>query len=135
MYYSLQGETTPVYEKDDDGNVVYYTDKDGNQIPMTTGETETEYETPVEMMASISFSSGEAEAKEYGIDTGAYDSVMVTQLDAYPLSETSVIWKESEIVYKDDENTIPDEKSADFRVVAVKNSIAVSKYLLQRITK
>ncbi len=135
MHYALQGEETITYATDDDGNIIYYTDSDGNQIPLETGETEITYGTPVEMYASISFSSGEAEAKEYGLSVSDYDSVLITPLNTYPLTETSVIWVDSEIQYKDDSNTVPDEKSADFRVVAVKPSKYISKYLLRKITK
>ena len=43
MKYSLQGERVPVYETDENGNIIYYTDSDGNKIPMETDEYTTGY--------------------------------------------------------------------------------------------
>ncbi|MCD7724293.1 MAG: hypothetical protein LUI12_01850 [Clostridiales bacterium] len=133
MYYSLQGEETPVYETDDDGNIKYYIDDEGNEIPLETGETKIAYGKPVEMQASISFSSGEVEAQEYGLSVSDYDSTLITEKDAYPLTETSLIWYGEEPQYTDDDEVNP--KSATFQIVAVKPSIGISKYLLKRVTK
>ncbi len=135
MYYSLYEGENPIYETDSDGNIVYYTDSEGNQIPIETGETEKTYSTPETMYASISFSSGEAEAKEYGLSVSDYDSTLITEKDAYPLTETSIIWYQETPSYTDDDETTVDANSATFRVVAVKPSINVSRYLLKRITK
>ena len=53
MKYSLQDVKVPIYETDDDGNIIYYTDEDGNQIPLETGEHETGYSQPVSFFANI----------------------------------------------------------------------------------
>lgn len=135
MYYSLYEGETPIYETDDEGNVQYYTDSEGNQIPLETGETKKSYAEPVEMWASISFSGGEVEAKEYGLSVSDYDSTLIAEKDAYPLTETSVIWYGETPQYADDGETEVDANSATFRVVAVKPSIHISRYLLKRITK
>ena len=37
MKYSLQGERIPIYETDENGNIIYYEDSGGNKIPMETG--------------------------------------------------------------------------------------------------
>ena len=34
MKYSLQGERVPIYETDENGNIIYYEDSDGNKIPI-----------------------------------------------------------------------------------------------------
>lgn len=47
MKYSLQGERVPIYETDENGNIIYYEDSDGNKIPMETGEYTTGYSHPV----------------------------------------------------------------------------------------
>ena len=52
MKYSLQGERVPVYETDENGNIIYYTDSDGNKIPMETGEYTTGYSQPVSFFAN-----------------------------------------------------------------------------------
>ena len=43
LYYALQEKEIPVYEKDDEGNIIYYEDNEGNKIPIETGETELGY--------------------------------------------------------------------------------------------
>ena len=53
MKYSLQGERVPIYETDENGNIVYYTDSDGNKIPIETGEYTTGYSQPIPFLANI----------------------------------------------------------------------------------
>ena len=50
MFYSLQDDEIPIYESytDEEGNVIYITDDDGNKIE--TGETTIGYTKPVEFM-------------------------------------------------------------------------------------
>ena len=69
LYYALYDGEVPIYD--------YYEDEDGNRIPIDTGETTIGYENPVEFYGNISLSGGESEAKEFGIDVSAYDSVLV----------------------------------------------------------
>ena len=38
MMYSRRGQRVTVYEKDDDGNIKYYGDGDGNKIPLIADE-------------------------------------------------------------------------------------------------
>lgn len=135
MYYALQIGEVPVYQTDDDGNIMYYTDSEGNKIPLETGETELGYGEPVEFFGNIALSGGKSEAVEYGIDVSAYDATLIVDKNSIPLSETSLIWFESEVGYKDTEKTIVDPNSADYKVLEVKPSLNVSKYILGKITK
>lgn len=136
MKYSLQTTTkVPIYAKDSAGNTKYYTDSEGNKIPLETGEYEYAYSAPVSFYANISMGGGEAVAQEYGLSVSDFDATMVTELNAYPIEETSVLWYDSEVVYKDAEKTIPNAKKADFRIVAKKPSLNYMKYVLKRITK
>lgn len=135
MYYSLQGNKVPVYQTDMYGNIQYYTDADGNQIPLLTGEYKIGYGLPEEMKANIAFSSGEVEAKEFGLSVSDYDASIVTQHGAYPLTETTIIFYNEKPKYTDSTNTVIDEKSATFRIVAVKPSQYLDKYLLKKVTK
>ena len=64
MKYSLQGGRVPIYETDENGNIVYYTDSDGNQIPMETGEYTTGYSQPVSFFGNIAMSGGEVDFVE-----------------------------------------------------------------------
>ena len=67
MKYSLQDGRVPIYERDENGDIVYI-EVDGNKVPVETGEYETGYSAPVDFMGNISMSGGEAEAKEFGMD-------------------------------------------------------------------
>ncbi len=135
MKYSLQGERVPIYETDENGNVIYYTDSDGNKIPMETGEYTTGYSQPVSFFGNIAMSGGEVDSVEFGIDVSGYDATLVVDKGTIPIDETSIIWHTSEVVYKDTEKTIVDENTADYKVIAVKPSLNSTKYILGRITK
>ena len=135
MKYSLQGERVPIYETDENGNIVYYTDSDGNKIPIETGESTTGYSQPVSFFGNISMSGGEVDSVEFGIDVSGYDATLVVDKGTIPIDETSLIWHTSEVEYKDEEKTIVDENTADYKVIAVKPSLNTIKYILGRITK
>lgn len=134
MKYSLQDGRVPIYERDENGDIVYI-EVDGQKIPVETGEYDTGYSAPVDFMGNISMSGGEAEAKEFGMDIGDFDAVIVLEKEAVPLTETSIIWHTSPVKYKDEQNTIVDSKSADYAVKRVSPSLNFTKVLLQRIVK
>lgn len=134
MKYSLQDGRVPIYETDENGDIVYI-EVDGQKIPVETGEYETGYSAPVDFMGNISMSGGEAEAKEFGMDIGDFDAVIVLEKDAIPITETSIIWHTSPVKYKDEQNTIVESKSADYAVKRVSPSLNFTKVLLQRIVK
>ena len=77
MKCSLQGERVPIYETDENGNIVYYTDSDGNKIPIETGEYTTGYSQPVSFFGNIAMSGGEVDSVEFGIDVSGYDATLV----------------------------------------------------------
>ena len=135
MYYALLDKEIPIYEKDNGGNIIYYTDADGNKIPLETGETELGYSKPVQFFGNISLSGGESEAVEYGIDVSAYDATLIVNKDILPIDETSLIWFKSKIGYKDTDETIVDANTADYKVLEVKPSINESKYILGKMIK
>ena len=134
MKYSLQDGRVPIYERDENGDIVYI-EVDGQKIPVETGEYDTGYSAPVDFMGNISMSGGEAEAKEFGMDIGDFDAVIILEKDAIPITETSIIWHTSPVKYKDEQNTIVDSKSADYAVKRVSPSLNFTKVLLQRIVK
>lgn len=134
MYYALQSGEVPIYETDEDGNIKYIT-VDGNKVPVESGENELGYSEPVEFFGNIALSGGDSEVVEYGIDTSAYDATLVTEKGAVPLTETSLIWFQSEVGYKDTAKTIVDGNTADYRVLAVKPSLNEDKFILGKLTK
>lgn len=145
MYYSLLDSEIPVYERDEDGNIIYqsYIDSDGNEIffldengekiPVETGDTELSYSDPVEFFGNIAMSGGESEAVEFGLDVGDYSAVLVVDKGMLPIDETSLIWHTTEP--KIDKNGMIDEHSADYTIVKISPSLNVDKFVLKAVVK
>ena len=115
---------------------IYYLDEDGNKIPKTTGEYTTGYEKPVVFYSSISNKLSEALIKEFGVDNSTNFVQIVEDKGKLPLSVGSLVWKRSDVKYKDEENTIVDENSADYIVKGVADEgLTVDLFLLQKNVK
>lgn len=139
MKYSLQIAEIPELE--------YYEDEDGNKYPMgilPNGKTNIVYGPPVNFMANISMSSGEAEAVEYGLSTADFEAVLFMQKSIAPIKEGSLIWYTSEPRYEhiqvEIDNIVldgdyPVRESADYYVVSVRDSLDFSKIILKAINK
>lgn len=128
MYYALYGKGVPIYD--------YYTDNEGNKIPIDTGETEIVFDKPVEFSNGISGKLSEALTEAFGVN----DSSMYAQMDymakQYPFEVGTLIWKKSEIKYKDEEKTIPEPTSADYTVAGILDEFPnVWSCLLKRVVK
>lgn len=148
LIYALQTKSKmPVYERDEEGNVIYegYTDEDGNFIPITdedgnktprkTGEYEYQYSTPVIFYANISFSGSDTQPEFFGLDLSSYDATILVNRHELPITETSVIWYDSEPVYLDDDETIPDPDSADYQVKKKLPSLNYEIFALEKRIK
>lgn len=136
MYYSLQDGQIPIYESytDEEGNIIYITDDDGNKIE--TGETTIGYTKPVEFKANITNKLNEVVWQDYGIDDSTNYAQIIVIKSSLPLKAGSVIWKKTQILYKDYENTIPDESSADYTVKGVADEgLNEDLFLLKRNVK
>ncbi len=143
MKYSLQGQTVTIYEKDEDGNIIYegytssdgvftpYLDENGNKIPRSydiQGFSE-----PVDFKANISFSGGEAQSKEYGFNTADFDAILLTDRKKYHFEKGDLIWLNNEVTYRND--GLVDETSADFTIVGIKPALYSKKYMLKAVIK
>lgn len=136
MFYSLVIGEQPKYELDEFGNkIVEYVTEEGEIIYRETGETELIYSEPVSFFANISFSSGESQTQEYGVDVSDYDGIIVVNKGELPIDETSIIWFESEVEFVNGSTTQPNPNTADFKVKSVKPSLNQEKVILKRITK
>ena len=133
MYYALQDKIVPIYETDEEGNIIYYEDAEGNKIPLETGDTKLSYGEPIEFYGNISMSGGEAESVEYGVNIGDYEAILTVDKGLLPLSEISLIWYENEPRMNEDETV--DEHSADYEVVKISPGLNVYKYVLKRVVK
>ena len=126
----------PIYETDENGNIIYYTDSDGNKIPIETGEYTTGYSHPVSFFANINNKLNEVVWQDYGIDDSTNYAQLITSKNELPLKVGSVIWKKSEVGYKDDENTIVDETTADYTVKGIADEgMSEDLFLLRRNVK
>lgn len=160
LKYSNQAAIVPAFETDengnikfwsyidDDGNEFFYEDTDGNKIPMFADSgTETLYGEPVNFMASIAMSGGEAESVEYGLSITEYEAVTIVQRGTVPLTEGALIWFQSEPEYISEDPihiTVNDKEisgkfakrtSADYFVARVSDSLHFTKYILKAINK
>ena len=131
MKYSIKGERKPIYETDSDGNIIYYEDKEGNRIPIESGSYTSGWIVPVDFKGNIAMSSGEVEAKEFGLSVADYDAVLVLDKNEVPLEEGSLIWHEKEVKFKADGEV--DTTSADYTVKKVANSLNSAKYVLKAV--
>ena len=140
MKYSLQGQTVTIYERDDDGNILYYTDNDGNPYLDDEGnkmpkvlEEKIGFSKPEDFEANIAFSGGEAQSKEYGFDTADFDAILLTDRNTLPIQKGDLIWLNSKPTYTSDR--LVDETSADFTIVGIKPALYSTKYMLKAVVK
>lgn len=140
MKYSLQGQTVIIYERDDDGNILYYTDNDGNPYLDDEGnkmpkvlEEKIGFSKPEDFEANIAFSGGEAQSKEYGFDTADFDAILLTDRNVLPIQKGDLIWLDSKPTYTSD--SLVDETSADFTIVGIKPALYSTKYMLKAVVK
>lgn len=134
LKYALQVGEVPIYERDEEGNIIYI-DVDGQKVPVETGETEIGYAIPVSFRGNIAMSGGEVKSVEYGIDVSSYDAILLMKKGEIPITETSIIWLDSNVGYVDEEKNIIDAKTADYKVLQVKPSQNFTRYILGRLVK
>lgn len=125
LYYANQDKTVPIYEE--------YTDEDGNKYPIDTGETKLVYGEPIRFDGNIAMSGGEAEAREFGLNLADYEAVLIMSKNTLPITETSLIWHNTEPTEDSEGNT--DEYSADYRIVKISPSLNFDKYVLKKVVK
>ena len=130
-YSLLDGEKT-IYKYDANGNkVIDYVDSDGTPYYLESGKRLT-YTDPKEIKVNIAFSGGEVRSVEFGVDVTSYDATVIYLLKQFPITETSLIWYESEPIFKDG---YVDPNSADYKVLSVKHSKNFTKLLLGKLAK
>lgn len=133
MYFSLPVGRVPVYVMDEDGNIKTV-EVDGEEIPVESGEYETEYGEPVEFKANISSTLASAAFKPFGIDNSANMATICCDKGYLDLQIGARVWKHSPIRYKDAENTIVDGSSADFVVKGIDiEGLNNDLFLLERL--
>lgn len=115
MLYSNFYKSKPVYVTDDEGNIVYQTLPNGEEVPCKTGEMKDGYDEPTEFWNSISGTLTEDELQAFGGEKRAVAKITYLK-NEYPFKIGTLIWKNSEVGYKDGE---VDETSADYRIMGI----------------
>lgn len=134
IYYACPNGRIPIYARNADGTIKYIT-VDGESVPIETGDTQIGYTTPINIDANISFSGGETQPLEFGTNISDYDATIVVTKGDLELTENALVWYQSTIGWLDDDMSIPDPKTADYRVRKITPSLNEQKYLLARIQK
>lgn len=113
-----------------------YTDTDGVEHKIPTGEYMKAFGEPVDFKACINNKLSEVAVESYGVDNSANYSQIVVKKGYLPLKVGDVIWRNSEVEYKTDKGvTVIDETSADYIVKGIANEgLNVDLFLLQRNT-
>jgi hypothetical protein len=123
VYYALKTEKEA--EESEEKIIV-----DGVEVSVDEGDYRIWYSIPEEFSANISFSSGDTQDVEFGLDISGYDAIIVTDLKALPITETSLIWFETEPPTAEN-----DGSTADYSVIAVRHSLNYAKAILKRRVK
>lgn len=143
MKYSQGGQKVFIYERDEDGNIlyegyqsddgfVYYHDSNGNKIPK--GEEVEGFSEPKEFEANINNKLSETILREFGIDDSTNYRQIVTDKGCLPLKSGDVIWKRSAVKYKETGEVDPD--SADYIVKDVADEgLSADLFLLRKNIK
>lgn len=131
LWYSTYADQIIIYEKDEDGNIKYIDDGEGNQIPIEIG-TKAGYSSPVIFYANISAAKGISDSEVFGVSLDYTKTISTTDI-TLPISETSLIWFETEPAISND-GTV-DENTADYFVVAVARSLNNVVYAIKRRAK
>lgn len=122
MYYALFLGEEPIYEIGPDGRkIVERETADGKVYYRETGTTRAVYSTPVEFWASISSNLNAIHCREYGVDASSIYSEIHCSKGYLPLKYGAKIWRESDIVWFDEEHGIPDADSSDYTVRGILN--------------
>lgn len=132
LKYALWQEDIIIYEKDENGNIVYV-EVDGEMTPVEIGR-KSGYSQPVEFKANINTSgSGDVVDAEWGIDKSDYNAVIVAKRGFYPFDEQTLIFHNSEPKF--DELGALKPESADYHIVAIRPSLNQVKYILKENVK
>ena len=134
MKYSIKGEPRPIYELDENGNkIVEFVDEEGNEYYRESGSYTSGWSVPEVFYGNIAMSGGEAEAQEFGLSVADYNAVISASRNELPLILGAYIWQNSEVEYKDEEKTEVVDKSADYQVIKVSESLNEVKYILKAL--
>jgi len=138
LYYALLIGTEPEYELDEQGNkIIDYTDTEtGEVFYVETGTNKPIYGKPVEFEGNIALAGSDLLRQEFGISDEHYEAVLVLNKGEIPITETSLLWYQTEPGIKTRENEIyADDATADYRVLRSVPSLNNDRYILAKVVK
>lgn len=118
MIYAIKKGRVPIYEVDEQENIIYM-EIGGNKIPSETGEFEIGYSEPKEFMANINSNLHESIVRAFGIDDSSDYAQIVASKGLFDFNVGTLIWKKSSVKYKDAGKTRIEPTSADYEVRGV----------------
>ena len=130
LQYATYLNQITIYERDENGEIIY-DEIDGELIPRIKSE-QAGYNSPVSFYANISAAKGTSDSEVFGVSLD-YTKTISTSDMTLPISETSLIWFETEPRYNEDGAV--DSSSADYAVVAVARSLNNVVYAIKKLAK
>ena len=130
LWYSTYADQITEYYRDSGGNIIY-DEIDGELIPRIKSER-AGYNNPVSFYANISAGKGTSQEEVFGVSLDYTKTISTSDMDL-PISETSLIWFETEPTYNAD-GTV-NESSADYSVVGIAKSLNNVVYALKKRAK
>ena len=136
MYYSIPIGGQPIYEHDSEGNIIYDTMPDGEQIARVVGETAEEYSQPTEFYNSITGELTAEELQSFGNEP-RMKAKMTFKKGEFPFVVGTKIWFRNEIEYEEGEfypseelcpsdilypNGMPTTENADYIVIGIQDT-------------
>lgn len=138
LYYALLVGEVPIYALDENGNkIVDWTDPDTGEVYyVETGSKMLLYSEPVIFKGNIAMSGSDVDRVEFGVSEANYEAILVMNKGEIPITETSLLWFQTEPQTKIVEGvTYADDSTADYKVLRVSPSLNEDRYILDKIEK
>lgn len=124
IYYALYNQKVPVYETDENGDILY----DGD-TPIETGDYTVGRGNPIKLKISISAGKGDSEEQPFGTDVQFSRTMNTCNMDL-PIDENTVLWIDVKPVIKADGST---DTENDYKVVSTARGLHNVVYAIEKV--
>lgn len=136
LYYALLIGTVPDYEYDEHGNKIVDYVYEGVTYYVEKGTQSKVYSVPTRFEGNIALSGSDVTRQEFGVSDDRYEAVLVTNKGQLPITETSLLWYQTEPLTKEIDGIVyADDATADYRVLKVVPSLNNDRYILAKVVK
>ena len=136
LYYSLLIGESPNYVLDEHGQKIVDYESGGVTYYKETGTKVLIYSEPVMFDGNIALSGSDVTRQEFGVSDDRYEAVLVTNKNLLPITETSLLWYQTEPQTKNINGGIcADDTTADYKVLRVIPSLNNDRYILAKVVK